>query len=151
VLLACAYIFVGITIVGGPESTGSGDISSSNMIADYSSISPLGTGLLFRCASGLGPSGNDNTELGELLFGSTMISNGSCNGPVIQHRGASIGNLIGVINVFLCSALTTNDEGVYTCMMMNSSMVDESVRVGVYLSSRSEISFGIRTICSVYS
>jgi len=149
--LAYAYIFVGIAIVGGPESTGSANISSSNMIADYSSISPLGTGLLFRCASGLGPTGNDNTELGGLLFGNTMISSGTCNGPVMQHRGASIGNLIGVINVFLCSALTTNNEGVYTCMMMNSSMVDENVRVGVYLSSRSEFSFGIRTICCIYT
>ena len=110
------------------------------MIEDYSTIRPMGTGLLFRCVSGLGPTSNDNTELGGLLFGSTMIQDGECNGPVIQQRGATISNFIGVINVLLCSSLNTNNEGVYTCVMRNSSMMEESVRVGVYLSSRSEFS-----------
>ena len=113
-------------------------MSTSNVIEDYSSISPMSTGLLFRCVSGLGPTSNDNIELGGLRFGSTMIQDGECNGPVIQQRGATISNFVGVINVLLCTALTTNNEGVYTCMMRNSSMMDESVRVGVYLPSRSE-------------
>ena len=108
------------------------------MIEDYSRISPMGTGLLFRCISGLGPTSNNNIELGGLLFGSTMIQGGGCDGPVIQPRGATISNFIGVINVLLCRSLNTNSEGVYTCTMRNSSMMEESVRVGVYLSSRSE-------------
>ena len=133
------HLYTGIAIIGGPESTGSSDVSASNMIEDYSRIIPMGTGLLFRCISGLGPTSNDNTELGGLLFGSTMIQDGQCNGPVIQPRGATISSFIGVINVLLCSSLNTNNEGVYTCMMRNSSMMEESVRVGVYLSSRSEL------------
>ena len=134
-------LYTGIAIIGGPESSGSSDVSASNMIEDYSRIIPMGTGLLFRCISGLGPTSNDNIDLGGLLFGSTMIQDGHCNGPVIQPRGATISNFIGVINVFLCRSLSanTNSEGVYTCMMRNSSMMEESVRVGVYLSSRSEL------------
>ena len=138
--MAFFVLYTGIAIIGGPESTGSSDVSASNMIEDYSVIRPMGTGLLFRCISGLGPTSNNNIELGELLFGSTMIQGGGCNGPVIQPRGATISNFIGVINVFLCKSLSanTNSEGVYTCMMRNSSMMEESVRVGVYLSSRSK-------------
>ena len=133
------HLYTGISIIGGPESTGSSDVSASNIIEDYSTIRPMGTGLLFRCVSGLGPTSNDNIELGGLLFGSTMIEDGGCNGPVIQPQGTTITNFIGVINVFLCSSLNANNEGVYTCMMRNSSMMEESVRVGVYLSSRSEL------------
>ena len=109
----------------------------------------MGTGLLFRCVSGLGPTSNDNTELGGLLFGSTMIQDGECNGPVIQQRGATISSFVGIINVLLCATLTTNSEGVYTCMMRNSSMMEESVKVGVYFPSRSE--FYITIVCMLHT
>ena len=38
-----------------------------------------------------------------------------------------------------------NAEGVYTCIMKNSSMVNESIRFGVYSSGRSE-SFDIQYV-----
>ena len=135
-------MYTGIAIIGGPESTQSSDVSASNIIEDGSKITPIGTGLLFRCISGLGPTSNNNIELGGLLFDSTMIQAGGCNGPVIQPRGATISNFIGVINVFLCRSPNTNTNiedvyytyttyTTYTCMMTNSSMMEESVEINL--------------------
>ena len=73
-----------------------------------------------------------------LYFNNVRIPYGECNGPVVQSRGATISNFVGVINVFLCERFTTRQEGVYTCTMRNSDMVDESVKIGLYLPGRSE-------------
>ena len=139
--LAMIYFLpTGIALVGGPESTRNSLISASNIINDYTSISPVGgTGLLFRCVTGLGPSGDDdNDELGSLYFNGSMIPNGECSNGVIQARGAPISSKVGVLNVFLCTYLTSNTEGVYTCNMRNSEMTTESMRVGVYRTVRSK-------------
>ena len=40
----------------------------------------------------------------------------------------------------LCEAsLTAATEGVYSCTMMNSSMMNQTMRVGVYFYGRSEL------------
>ncbi|XP_065896332.1 mucin-2-like [Dysidea avara] len=130
----------GAEVVGGARTTLSNTIGSSNIVDDYSAIrwnSIQAPGILFRCVTGLGPSGNSNEELGHISFNGVQISHGLCDGPVVQPRGATIANFIGVINVELCSnTFTVNEEGVYTCTIMNSSMVDQTVRVGVYLPVR---------------
>ena len=33
---------------------------------------------------------------------------------------------------------STSVEGIYTCVMMNSSMINESISFGIYFSGRSE-------------
>ena len=136
------YAVVGIAITGGAQSTGSNEITSNNKIVDYSFISPIsGLGLLFRCVTGLGPSGGENNaDLGRLYFSNSVIASGGCTGGrVIQARGGTLSNLVGVINVHYCEGLTNGAaEGVYTCTIRNSSMMEESIRVGVYSRRRSE-------------
>jgi len=104
------------------------------------------SGLLFRCVTGLGPTSNNNAETSVLRFKSLQVPHGECNGPVVQSGGATITNFVGVINVFLCERFTTREEGVYTCTMRNSDMVDESVSAGVYLSE--EVSHDMVYICT---
>jgi len=141
IFLCNIFITLGVVLTGGIETTGSNDISDGNAIADYSrvfAIDPNDSGLLFRCVTGLGPTSNNNAETSILHFKNLPVPHGECNGPVVQSRGATITNFVGVINVFLCERFTTREEGVYTCTVRNSDMVDESVRVGVYLCGRSE-------------
>ena len=131
---------LGVQIIGGQETTGVNAIDSGNIIYNFSYVilaNPF-NGLLFRCATGLGPTSSNNAETSSLYFNNVRIPYGECNGPVVQSRGATISNFVGVINVFLCKAFTIEEEGVYTCTMRNSDMVDESVRVGLYLPGRSE-------------
>ena len=117
-------------------------------LADTSSYVIAGTGsgdYLARCLTGLGPTNTSNGAnglLGGLYFNGTMISNSgeqaSCNSltNVIQVRpGRSVA---GVTNFHQCGSLTTATEGIYTCTMINSSMMNESVRFHIYLNARSE-------------
>jgi len=134
-------LIIGVAITGGVDTTASNAVTSSNIINDYShvfAIDPNDPDLFFRCVTGLGPTGNNNAETGDLYFNDVLIPHGGCDGPVVQSRGATINNFVGVINVFLCRRFTSNEEGIYRCTMRNSDMVDESVRVGVYLLGRSE-------------
>ena len=93
--------------------------------------------------TGLGPSGTSdgaNGVLGGWYFNGNMIPNsgeqGPCGSDVIQVRpGASTA---GIANIRQCGAFSTSVEGVYTCTMMNSSMMNQSVRLGVYFAVRSE-------------
>jgi len=128
-------------LTGGAETTRSNAVSAVNIINDYShvfAIDPNDGGLLFRCVTGLGPTSNNNAETSALYFNNELIPHGECNGPVVQSRGATIGNYVGVTNVFLCERFTTREEGVYTCTMRNSDMVNDGTKVGVYLVGRSE-------------
>ena len=129
---------LGIAITGGYESTRNNAVATSNRINDYLFVSPFATGLLFRCITGLGPSTNNNNDLGALYFNGQEIPNGQCNGPVIQARGATIRSFVGVLNAFLCRTLRESTEGSYTCTIRNSSLVYESISVGVYYTGRSE-------------
>ena len=97
-----------------------------------------------RCLTGLGPtnsSTNANAALGGLYFNGTMIpssgESASCGSDVIQVRPGS--GVAGVINFHQCQTFTTAAEGVYTCTMMNSSMMNESIRFGIYFNVRSEL------------
>ena len=100
-------------------------------------------GILFRCITGLGPSGSSNEELGRVDFNDVQIPYGTCPGRVVQPLGADLINLVGVINVQTCSTFNVSGEGVYTCTIMNSSMVEQTVRVGVYFSVRSKLLYDV--------
>ena len=96
-----------------------------------------------RCLTGLGPSSNNNGAnalLGGYYFNGNMIPNSgesaSCSSDKIQVRPGA--DIAGVINIHRCQALGTAEEGIYTCTMMNSSMMDQSVRFHIYLDGRSE-------------
>ena len=117
---------------------------SANAIGDYSYINAIDSnfGQIARCATGLGPGNTeDNDDVGEVFFSGSSIPFYFCGAstPTVQPRGA--GNLdtsVGVINIGQCRAFTTTAEGIYTCTMTNSSMVEQSVRFGVYFNGRSE-------------
>ena len=120
----------------------------ANALPDYSYVyasdgDPNGV-FVARCVTGLGP--NDtysgvNGELGGFYFNGNMIPNspesGSCGSAVIRIVPGSL--TAGTNNAYQCEPMTTNAEGVYTCTMLNSSMMNESVRFGVYFSGRSEL------------
>ena len=147
----CTYIniqLLGIAVTGAFEITA--DLVSSNQIADYEFVAHdvmLDPSMaILRCASGLGPSGSDmDTVLGGWYFNGAQLfvpSDGSgCDqsgSRVFLVRGANTRNYPGVINLHLCGTFTTTEEGVYECRMMNSSMMVQTTRVGVYFSRRSE-------------
>ena len=124
------------------------NLNSANAIADYSYITasdaPFGNmGIqIARCVTGLGPrsSSENNGDLGGLYFNGIMITNSNtqtCGSDVIQVRPG--GSVAGLANIHQCASLTTATEGVYTCTMRNSSMMDQSVRFGLYLSGKSEL------------
>ena len=113
-------------------------------LANVHSYVITGGGALFlaRCLTGLGPNGTSNGangDLGGLYFNGTNIGEqAQCNGltGIIQVRPGS--TTAGVINFHQCGSPTTDNEGVYTCAMMNSSMMIQSVRFNIYLNGRSE-------------
>ena len=136
---------LGIAITGASDI--STDLVYSNQITDYSfvtqpfTLDPFMTFL--RCATGLGPSGSDrNTVLGGWYFNGVQLfvpTGGSgCDGPVVEVRGANGRRYPGVINLYLCGTFTATEEGVYSCIMLNSSMMEQTMRVGVYFNGRSE-------------
>ena len=117
---------------------------ATDFLTNYSYInasdSPGNGVLLARCLTGLGPSGNNNGVLGGLYFNGNMITNSdeqaSCSSDVIQARPG--GATAGVINIRQCGTFNTSVEGIYTCAMMNSLMMNQSVRLGLYINGRSE-------------
>ena len=129
---------------------------ATDFLTDYSYIhasgSPGSGVLLARCVTGLGPnrtSSNANGDLGGWYFNGTMIPNSGvkqeCGSPAVNNNPA-VGaiqarpgvNTAGVINLRQCDPFTIALEGIYTCTMRNSSMMNQSVRLGVYFSVRSE-------------
>ena len=141
--LSHAYI-LGIVITGA--SNISTDLVSSNQITDYSFVTQPFTLdpflAILRCATGVGPSGSDRTvTLGGWYFNGIQLEapvGEVCFGPVFEVRGANARNYPGVLNLYLCGTFTTTEEGVYSCIVMNSSMMEQTMRVGVYFSGRSE-------------
>ena len=117
------------------------NFDSANTFTDYSYITATTSdnSIIARCVTGLGPSGNDNGVLGGVYFNGSMIPNMATrctSGGVMQPEpGASAA---GFINIWQCGAFSPSAEGVYTCTMMNSAMMNESVRFGIYLNGRSE-------------
>ena len=146
--LLCLFQVLSLVYILGIAVTGASDIStdfvSSNQITDYSFVIQPFTldsfNGIVRCASGLGPTGgNPSTEVGGWYFsGGQVPVRQDCTGPVFEVRGANGRNYPGVINLYLCGTFNTTEEGVYSCIMMNSSMMNETMRVGVYFRGRSE-------------
>ena len=123
---------------------------AADFLTNYSYINASdnrGNGvLLARCLTGLGPSGSDNGVLGGWYFNGNMIINSDekapCSSNVIQVRPGS--KIAGVSNIRQCRAFSTTVEGIYTCIMMTSSMMNQSFRLGIYFNGRSE-SLDLRT------
>ena len=138
---------VGIALIGVmpsmiPGMRDNNAIVSANALTDYSYVNARDGNVnnvrLARCVTGLGPSGNDNGALGGLYFNNNRIPNGRCSSSIIQPRPANIDSRVGVINILQCGEFSTANEGVYTCTIRNSSMMDQSIRFGVYFTRRSE-------------
>ena len=121
--------------------------SASNALDDYTYIlldgSEANNAILFRCATGLGPSNTDsNDAIGDLYLNTMLLTGQVCNGFVIP-QGPNVMRFPGIYQARVCGALTTSTEGVYTCTLTNSSMMDQSVSIGAYLSTRSESLYNI--------
>lgn len=123
---------------------GTSSIQASNILDDYSVIYLSGNktdGILFRCVTGLGPTCNDdgdfcgNKILGNFFYDDLLFTN--CNG-FLEVRAPGATERPGVLNAVLCGPLTTDTEGVYTCTLMNSRMINQSMSVGIYFSGRSK-------------
>ena len=144
----------GITITGGEVGTsvmgdGTDNLEASNVLDDYSfirlnAIEPK-NGLIFRCVSGLGPSGNIiNNDIGNIFFNNTSLNAQvkTCTGFVRVTGATNIENFPGVYNARVCSPFnnfTTSEEGVYTCRLMNSNMMYQNKSIGLYFRGRSKL------------
>jgi len=119
-------------------------IVADNLLMDYSHLTGTMTGLLARCVTGLGPTGTDNnTALGIWYFNGAQLPYGLCEPPivdVIQSQAVSLSDHIGVVNLRQCGPFSITAEGVYTCVILDSSMINQKMRLGVYFSGRSESS-----------
>ena len=123
-------------------------ITLTRALTDYSYINARDSGVstgvqIARCVTGLGPSATeDNSVLGRVYFNGSKLAFEACysSSRLVHPRAAGLGNNPGVINIIQCStSFTTALEGIYTCTMMNSSMMNESVSFGVYFNTRSEL------------
>ena len=138
------HVGISVTSSGPSHRNPTTDLVSSNQLADYQFIfAPLQTdkgGVVLRCATGLGPPvGEDNLALGGWYFDSSLISMGSrCSRSMLQVRSANRKRYPGIINLYPCGSLSADEEGVYSCVIMNSSMMNQTTRVGLYLHGRSE-------------
>ena len=140
------WFTVGIALIGVMPGMGGNAIVSANAIDDYSYIiardGTLATGVqIARCVTGLGPNdSDDNSALGGVYFNGSKLPFETCDGSsrLIHPRAAGLKNL-GVINIVQCNtSCTTALEGIYTCTMMNSSMMEQSIRFGLYFNNASE-------------
>ena len=133
---------VGIALIGVMGSNN--DVVSANAINDYSYVNDRSDNnvQLTGCVTGLGPKGtDDNSALGEVLLNGNRIPDVGCNdssSPIVQLQSAGLNDVVGVINIVQCRAFSTAVEGIYTCIMMNSSMMSESIRFGIYFTGRSK-------------
>ena len=145
--------YSGITITGGTVGIlvmgdGSNKVRASNVLDDYSfirlnAIEPRDQ-FLFRCTSGLGPSGNiSNNDIGNIFFNNTSLNavanKINCTGFVRVTGARSTSNLPGVYSARVCKKFTTSEEGVYTCRLMNSSMMYQNMSIGLYFRGRSKL------------
>ena len=133
-------------VIGIAITSGSNDFSFDNVLHDYSPMFRSSPGLVARCITGLGPIGGDNLALGGWVFKSNPLVSRECSVLAVEQDGAPISDYAGVVDLHLCQTLPSSAEGVYTCTMMNSSMMMQSMRVGLYISGRSK-SFHIQYTC----
>ena len=136
----------GVITVGIAVTRNNG-LTLADALTDYSFIiardgDPNGDRIA-RCLTGLGPTSTSdgaNGMLGGLYFNNSMMPNGGEHEPcasdvIIVKPGASIA---GVNNIDQCEPFSTSVEGIYTCTMINSSMMNQSVTFGIYFNGRSE-------------
>ena len=143
------FMYRGVFTVGVAVTRNS-FTDANDLLTNYSYVdasdSPGSGVLLARCATGLGPTGTSNTansELGGWYFNGTMIRNSGVHTECSSYGVGAIQarpgfGTAGVINLRQCDPFTIALEGIYTCTMMNSSRMNQSVRLGVYFSVRSE-------------
>ena len=132
---------VGNTVKGSETRIVGNRIILDNYSAIYLNGTEGNRGALFHCASGLGPNGsNSNDNIGNVYFNGMLLTTGKCNG-FVEPRGANFTQWPGVFTVHLCGSkqFNTSIEGIYTCMLKNSSMMNQSVSVGIYFSRRSKL------------
>ena len=148
---------LGVKLTGGTEGViamgqgdGDNDVVAGNVLDDYTYIildgSEQGNHILFRCSTGLGPAGSyTNNVIGDLYYNNTPLADGVCNGFIQAEGALDVARFPGTYNARVCDdgKLNTSTEGVYTCTLTNSSMMDQSVRIGLYLSGRSESLYNI--------
>ena len=148
---------LGVKLTGGTEGViakGQGDgtnaVQASNVLDDYTYIlldgSERDNHILFCCSTGLGPTNNDSNDvIGNLYHNNMPLPDGVCNGFIQVEGAVNVTTFPGVYQVSVCGndTLNTSTEGVYTCTLTNSSMMDQSVRIGLYLSGRSESLYNI--------
>ena len=128
-------MFTGIAITGVID--GNDSITSSNQLSDYSYITERGgTGLLANCVTGVCPTDNDNsTILGGWYFDGSPVTNQECSGDDVTVLDSEY---VGVTQLQQCGTFTTATEGVYSCLVLNSAMMQQSMRLGVYFNERSK-------------
>ena len=146
---------LGVVLTGGTEGTiagGMGDGTNipraNNILDNYTYIFHDGYeanyAILFRCATGLGPSDTDSNDvIGDMYLNNMLLTDQVCNGFVIAQGVGNTARFPGVYQARVCGILTTSTEGVYTCTLTNSSMMDQSVSIGIYFSGRSESLYNI--------
>ena len=115
---------------------GSRAITSSDHIRSNSYITETGgTGLLANCVTGLGPTdSNNSTILGGWYFGGSQVTNQGCSGDGVRVLDSEY---VGVYQLQQCGTFTTAVEGVYTCVVLDSAMIQQRMRLGVYFEGRS--------------
>ena len=89
--------------------------------------------VIARCVTGL-PSDSSNTELGGWYFNGNEVPSGECNDSVVQSDETAV---VGVIDLSQCGTFSTAMEGVYTCYIVNSLMIEQSISLGLYFTGRS--------------
>jgi len=138
--------FLGITATRTTitNSTPATDLIASHRMEDYSFLmEPFildRYGVVLRCVTGLGLTSSQlYLNLGDWIFNGATVATGDTCGSVFQQRSANNNNFPGVINLYPCgSPLSFNEEGVYSCMIMNSLGIVQTTRVGLYRNGRSE-------------
>ena len=126
---------------------GSVDIAANNILDDYTYILFNGTerirGIIFRCTTGLAPTGNlTNNDLGRIYFNNSLLPNDVCNG-FMQAQGGSLDAVPGTYNARVCGTFNISSEGVYTCTLRKSNLMDQNVSIGLYFSWRSELFYNV--------
>jgi len=141
-LLQVITLTIGVTLA----RMGAMYTKKSHEFADYSYLtedkfdfSGLGAALL-QCISGMGPFSHSegSLSLGGWYFHGNKINAGKICDSVFQVRSESPKYYPGIISLYPCGPLSPDEEGVYTCMMENSSMMVETRKMGLYLTGRSE-------------
>ena len=139
---------LGVALIGGAtKGNNTGGIYNGTTLSssanDYTYILINGSeqtdAILFHCVTGLGPNGNDSNDvIGDMYHNNVLLTDQVCNRFVKAQGAENTFRFPGVYEARICGTLTTSTEGIYTCTLTNSSMMTQSVSIGVYFSGRSE-------------